>query len=575
MFIPALAIAQGGAVTDTTRAIGMGSPSDPLRGNPAELSELAVAARRTQDSFERNRSTGLRFYNGGAYAKCDVLVGDICYSNNNGDVPPPDERNDARVDRMQLLDILDRAQRADPRDSWVSGMYVRYAIEAGQNDVAIAAASRCGGTAWWCNALQGLAYHVSSQPTQAEAAFKRALDAMAAAQRCIWTDLTPWLDTTMHAEYRATPCNERSSANATTFRMAKPLWMTEGNDISNEWYSRWTITRIYSIGRLPYDFGTIEGLTQIQVRYGWPVAWSMQAGLMFGGGARSIIGHEPVPSYDFMPTVRALENPLTATVTDWSVNNARALMRYSPRYASGFETVPNQLVRFRRGDTTILAGAWRLVRELEMGPGPYTAALITDASPGTETATTTVRNEDAGAYGALLTTLGTGPVLVSLEVFGARARRATRVRESVSPLKADTPISEILILQDGPDVEAPNLEDIANRAFGSTVTIRNVPVSIYWEMYGDISPTNPVTVSVSVQRTQVSLAQRLRSAIGLGKTTPVTVTYEDDGRQDGMPGRMTRFSLAGAIAGDYELKIKMERAGLADSTSVLLTLPDD
>ncbi len=564
--------AQVGTGSDTSRAAA-GSPSDPLLRDHAQLTALAVQARRMQEEFEKNRRNGLRFYNGGAYAKCDVEVGGICYSDNNGDVPPPSERNDARVERLQLLETLERAQQSDPTDNWVSGMFVRYAVEANLNDMALRAARACGGAEWWCNALLGLAYHVASEHQQSESAFARSIGQMPEDQRCLWTDLTPWMDTTMHADYRATPCGQRASNNARIFRMAKPLWMIPGNDISNEWFSRWTITRIYTLGRLPYDYGTPEGLTQIQLRYGWPTAWSMQAGLIVGS-SRSIIGHEPTPSYDFMPLPSALANPVGAGASDWEPTRAKALMRYSPRYASGFSVVPHQFSRFIRNGQTVLAGAWRLQRELEMGAGPYTAALFTDKQPGATANPSVVRLDSAGAHGALLTTLsGTERTLVSLEVMGTSAKRAARVRAGVSPLPRNTNISEMLLLQRWDPMGLPQLETVAKDAFGSLNIDVGTTVGLYWEVYGDVSPEKPATMSVVMTRTKVSFMQRFSNAVKISRSiTPVSIRYVDKGREDAGAGRAIQVPFTEAIAGEYELKVKVSGVGFTDSSSVLVTL---
>ncbi|MFN5582750.1 hypothetical protein, partial [Gemmatimonas sp.] len=146
--------------TDTTRAA---VSRDPLRGASATLSALGSQARGQQDAFERNHRLGLRFYNGGADASCEVPLGRICYWNNNGDVPPPAERADAKIEREQLLELLARAQAADAKDDWVSGMRVRYAVEGGSPALAIEAARACAGTEWWCHALRGLALHNANQ----------------------------------------------------------------------------------------------------------------------------------------------------------------------------------------------------------------------------------------------------------------------------------------------------------------------------------------------------------------------------------------------------------------------------
>ena len=110
----------------------------PRKSNTPE----AQAARQAQDAFEQTHRQGLRFYNGGADASCEELIGRICYWNNNGDVPPPAERSDARVERTQLISILERAVAASPGDEWLVSMLVRYDIEADRPDSALKARTR-------------------------------------------------------------------------------------------------------------------------------------------------------------------------------------------------------------------------------------------------------------------------------------------------------------------------------------------------------------------------------------------------------------------------------------------------
>src|SRR6187402_1065835 len=85
-------------VRDSAQPRPQGS-ADPLQGNRDRLNATSAQARTEQDQFERNHRSGLRFYNGGADARCDVdFGGNLCYWNNNGDVPPPEERNDAKIE---------------------------------------------------------------------------------------------------------------------------------------------------------------------------------------------------------------------------------------------------------------------------------------------------------------------------------------------------------------------------------------------------------------------------------------------------------------------------------------------
>lgn len=555
-----------GAPGDSVRP-AMPAP-DPLRGNVSTLGALSAQSRSQQDAFERNHRLGLRFYNGGADATCEVPLGRICYWNNNGDVPPPAERADARLEREQLLELLARAQAADPKDDWVSGMRVRYAIEGQQPDLAVTAARTCGGTGWWCDALQGLALHNANRHEDAAAAFGRALAAMPESQRCTWTDLTLWLDPAMHAGYRGLGCGGRAAENAKIFRLAQPLWMLPANDIANELYARYTMSRIHSLARIPYDLQWGDDLQESQVRYGWPMQWSVQNGGVADPRPPSVIGHEPTPSYDFMPLPPALASPLEAVPEDWDPKRKKARMRYAPRYATGFGPLPNQFARFRRGDTTLVAGGYRLMRDLEMGRAPYHAALTLDAVD--QRPAVQVRKDSVPANGALLAPI-TRPMMASLEVLAPTGKRTARVRTTVQPLPAETRLSDYLLLQRGDPSPTPSLERNATQAYGSLDIEGGTQIGIYWEMYREASPSAPLQVSLRATRLGASFMQRLGSSIGLSKAlTPVSIKYKDNGRPDGAPGRSLALNFPNVPAGSYQLTLIVSGAGVTDSTTQVI-----
>ncbi|MEN9510026.1 MAG: hypothetical protein RLZZ621_2589 [Gemmatimonadota bacterium] len=539
---------------------------DPLRGTTATISGLGAEARSQQDAFERNHRLGLRFYNGGADASCEVPLGRICYWNNNGDVPPPAERNDAKLEREQLLAVFARAQGADPKDDWVNGMRVRYAIEGKQIEMALQASRACAGTAWWCAALQGLALHEANQHVESTRAFRRALESMPEAQRCVWTNLTWWLEPASQSAYQGVSCAARDAENARIFRLAQPLWMLPGNDAMNEWFARRTMSRIHSLGRIPYDLQWGDDLLESQIRYGWPTAWSVQNGGVADPRPPQVIGHEPTPSYDFMPSGAALGAPLSATPRDWDPKRKVARMRYATRYASGFGALPHQLARFRRGDTTLLAGGYRLMRDLEMGRAPYQAGLTLDRVDGT-TAAVTVRRDSAAANGALLAPY-TVPMLASLEVLAPTGKRAARVRTAVQPLPRDARLSDYLLLQRGDPSIAPSLERNADQAFGSLDIDGGTQIGIYWEMYRPATPSAPLQVSIRATRLGASFMQRLGSTLGLSKAlTPVSIRYNDNGRPDGGAGRSLTLNFPNVPPGDYQLTLMVSGAGITDSTT--------
>jgi hypothetical protein len=306
------------------------------------------------------------------------------------------------------------------------------------------------------------------------------------------------------------------------------------------------------------------------VRYGWPTAWSVQNGGVADPRPPSVIGHEPTPSYDFMPVPSLVAKPVGAKETDWDLNRKKARMRYAPRYASGFKTVPHQFARFRRGDTTLLAGAYRLVRDLEMGRAPYTAALVLDALDGQ--APTMVKQDSAAAATALLTPMS-GPTIASLEVVGARNRRATRVRTTVEPLAKDARISDFLLLQKGDPSVTPSLEKNAAQAFGSLELDKGATVGIYWEIYRPVSPSAPLQVQVRALRVDASLGQRLGNFFGLSKAVqPVAIVYTDNGRPDGGPGRSLSLAFPPVAAGEYQLSLVVSGGGISDSTAQIVRI---
>src|SRR5690606_37646211 len=63
------------------------------------------------------------------------------------------------ADRAHLLARLEALQKRFPGSNFVVGHLVDVALTAGDPRRALEAAERCGGTAWWCQALRGYARH--------------------------------------------------------------------------------------------------------------------------------------------------------------------------------------------------------------------------------------------------------------------------------------------------------------------------------------------------------------------------------------------------------------------------------
>jgi hypothetical protein len=569
--LPSVAQAQDSNIVriDTAPPKVAATASATLPSSRSDKPEVA-AARRAQEAFERTRRLGLRFYNGGADATCEERIGRLCYWDNNGDVPPPQERADLKADRSELLIVLAAAAEAAPEDDWSIGARVRYLSEAGQYDEAVQAARACKGSRWWCQALLGLTLHQVSDHKNATVAFDNALGAMTPSQRCEWLDVSLWLEAATRADYAAAGCEARAQRNTLFFWLAQPLAILDANDVRNELLARRTISRVHAQGANPYEMTWGADMDESQYRYGWPVAWSIQNGGVADPRPVSVIGHEPTPSYDFMPEPRVVGAPLSATAEDWDLTGKKARMRYAPRYASGFKPAPHQLSRFRRGDSTLVVGAYRLVRELEMGRGPYRAGLVLATEP---TKQLRIVRDSAPAAGGFIAPVPTGGALASLEVWSPVSRKATRVRSSVRPLDAGARISELLFTSKSDQTGRPSLEWAAQSAFGSADIPAGTTIGLYWETYLPVSPSAPAMVSIETTRLNTGGVSRVLSGLRLSRTMrPISVRFADQGRPDGAPGRSIALTWPEVPAGTYKLSLVVNVGGVADSTSTTVRI---
>jgi hypothetical protein len=159
-------------------------------------------------------------------------------------------------------------------------------------------------------------------------------------------------------------------------------------------------------------------------------------------------------------------------------------------------------------------------------------------------------------------------MLVSIEVLAPVGKRAARARTTVQPLPTDARLSDYLLLQRGDPSPTPSLERNAPQAYGSLEIDGGTQIGIYWEMYRQASPGAPLQVSLRATRLGASFLQKLGSSIGLSKAlTPVSIKYNDNGRQDGGAGRSLTLNFPSVPAGDYQLTLLVSGAGITDSTT--------
>jgi hypothetical protein len=550
----------------------------PGRGGAQNAHPAVAAARRAQQAFERARRSALRIYSGVPSSRCEERIGRLCYWNNNDEPKLPEERADVARRRDELLDALARAAAAAPGDDWVAGQRVAYLIEARRFPAADSVAAACAGTVWWCDALRGLALHAHNDHAGAAAAFDRALAAMPAEQRCRWTDLSLWLDDRAHGEYRRLPCGpERDAWERRFWGVAQPLLMLPGNDLRNELLARRVMVGIHAEAASPHGMPWGDDMAESELRYGWPTAWVARPpnpGIAIA--PPDVVGYEPTPSFDFLPAKGVWAHPEQAGADAWDLKDTRARSRYAPRYAPrGFAELPHQIARFRRGDSTVVVGAWNVDRDTKWDSA--TVTTLPESARRVDVGLVLVDSTGDAARGvrpavprrgALAVTVGTLPRLASLEVLDTVAGRAARARYAVPPLAPGAAVSDVLLLDRGAG-SAPDLESVLPHANGSPVIRAGGVVGLYWESYLPTTPDRPLTVSVRATRLDTRWLDRARSAIGLGQQTmPVAVRFVDLGRPDGKPGRSLTLTWPSVPPGDYRLELTVGGSGSPDGGTV-------
>ena len=564
-----------------SRISAQASAATPTSPAPAAPISPVAYAKQAQAEFERARREGLGFSSGGATAEPDVQFGTIFYWNNNNDVPPRPERPEIGASRDKLLQSLKEAALASPNDDWVAGQRMKYSIEAKDFAGAAAVVTGCKATNWWCDALTGLLKHVQNDAPGAERAFNNALAAMSESQRCDWQNIAPWMKKADSLAYLAKSCADRIVHNAKVFWLGKPFAHVDGNDLRNELLARRTFNTIEVNTATVYgpwkpEFG------DTQLRYGWPVAWSKQNTIVSRRGdmVSNFIGHEPTPSHDFMPSDAALARPFEATAKDYPFNARYAQMRYAPRYApGGFQDFGAQLVRFRRGDSTLLVATYVLDGKARYERGKTRAALVLERGPS-QRVTRIVRDGQPlrGAI-ALTPAVFSDTLLASVEVLSETRKFAGRFRTGVAPMPADAMLSDLLLLAaKASDASSAGLagiatlESVVGSALGGTDIGDGQSFGVFWEYYG--GPGATVTISITPMDTAGGF-RRLGSLFRLGaRDGGASLRIPDPAQPDGGPGRRLTLTMPEVKPGRYRLAVEVAAPGaIAARRELVLRVP--
>ena len=512
-------------------------------------------ARSAQASFELIRRMNLP-ERGRSSGRCDVHLGRFCWWKDDDPQELPPERDAVTRQRASLLTVLDALGETHPGDAWLAGMRVHYRIDGKNAAGADSIARACSAATWWCRALTGYANHALGRPAAAESAFVDALSAMPDSTRCAWRDISVLLPTNTRRYYEKLSCAERARVEERYWLLSRPQLGAE----ANEWRSEFNVRRVQiwlaerAVNPQPGSWG--RDAAELVLRYGWPVGWSRVEQPLYSAQEVSVVGHDPVPSFNFAPVEALLDTTATSNDDGWDTEIRTAESRFAPRLVRRVALVAMQVARFQRGDSVLVVTAHAGSHD-SLGSDAATVLAVALADG-------TTRSVPAkGLVGTARLTLPASPVLAGVEMSDttthtlARARALLRASETSGGLA----LSDLLLFRKGE--ETPESVDAALELAipGDTVS-RSRPIGIYWETYGVAESGESFDVGVTVERIDRSWVRSARQMLRLAaKDNPLRLRWND--ARPAAPGealsRAISLDLTNQPAGKYRITVGLIR----------------
>lgn len=527
-------------------------------------------AQRSQERFENFRRANLMSYNGGSAGQCQERVGRFCYWYDEKSPPPPPERPIVVAARLQFVRTLDSLARILPTDEFIAGQRVRYSMEAGLAEPALAAALECRAYGWWCSGLKGLTLHNLGRYAEAEVVWDSTLAKMSTPQRCSWTDISLYLDDDTRRQYSRNACGseQRVAFERRSWWLSRVRYGMRGNDLRSEHFSRLTYAEILRGSTTPYAFGFDEDERELLLRFGWTRAWTRGPDTPARPGQprqENIIGYEPVPAYRFIPPFHVLTAPVTSDSTDWAVQLPPVVARYHPPYATRLLMLEHQQGLFRRGDTALVVVAYDVRKIERIGNSPIEAALI--ATPtGTPQQLENIQR-GASKRGTMMVRAPWGPLLMSAEIAVPAESTLVRARYGIRPpLATGTRVSLSDLLFYEPYGQFPtSIEEALPHAIPTQRLNSGQKLGVFWESYGTNPSGEVITISLTVvpETEESSAMSRAARRLGLARgSAPVSLTVQDvSTRGSSTSARALELDISTLRRGEYLVQLEVTVAG--------------
>jgi hypothetical protein len=300
-------------------------------------------------------------YSGGQ--NCDEIVGRFCLTYDSGNERRPDATVAGKVisARQQAVEMLRHAFAALPGELTTAGPLLRYLIEDGRADEAIAAARTfawASGDSAWGHFLVGYALHAAAQDSLAEDHFRRGLDRLPPEARRRIDRVSYLLEPRERSAYEKFPEPERIVYEAALWRLADPLYLTSGNERYAEHLARHVWSRLLAEAprvRRMYSWG--DDLEQLTVRYGVPTSRERMLGDIFSiERQETMVEYYDPEQLAYLPeTLHTAGIPQTPPPgTAWILEAERARSGYHPLTIRKLRPLDHQVSRFPAGSAMLL-----------------------------------------------------------------------------------------------------------------------------------------------------------------------------------------------------------------------------
>ncbi len=581
------------------RAVGAQIVRDAGAGAPASDAaptvdvQSVVRAQADFEAFRMDRLIAMNFGTVSTVSKCDERVGLSCYVYDEHKRQPPAEPPAIRERREQLIALLDTVAVHARGNRFAAEQRVRYLLEAGRPDSALAAAKMCLAGGWECDVLVGFSLHALGRYVAADSVYAHALAQMSPHDRCDWRNLDLLVDDDTRQQYQRMSCGDprREAFEDRAWFFARTLYSRDGNDSRTEHYARKTMEMMFrdapslAIHRdapnSVTDAATAsdqpemgirdEDEVEKMLRFGWPIAWVVNRRYLMGSGGRgqrtqTVIWHWSAnPAYRYVPPGAVLGSPAASDSADWRLQLAPVIARYAPPYAKSLTPLEHQKAMFKRGDTALVVMAYDARVTKQLDGAKLTAALV--ISPA-ETPTDYGKVvHDAPVAGVLIARAPWGPLLMSAEVYSPEKSAVARARYGVNPpfaIGTRVTLSDLLFYKPYGSFPA-SVESVAPHALSTERLMANEKLGVYWESYGTDPAGEKMKVSLTVVKEvgEAGFLRKKAEALKLvHEATPVVVSVDDlSARGAAVTPRALEVDISTLKKGSYIVQLEVEVAG--------------